>query len=101
MKKDIKLNFIFGKIQKQIKISRLIFVFSKKEDKEISQLWAVTNNNQCLGRVFDNRDNRFIVNGCKFPIGFFAISSNRLICERKGLLKTNKNISVINIASIV
>ena len=27
--------------------------YSKKEDKEISQLWTVTNNNQCLGRVFD------------------------------------------------
>ena len=51
--------------------------YSKKEDKEISQLWTVTNNNQCLGRVFDNRGNRFIENGCKFPIGFWKQGESR------------------------
>ena len=33
--------------------------YSKKEDKEISQLWTITNN-QCLGRVFDDTVYRFI-----------------------------------------
>ena len=43
--------------------------YSKKMGKTVKQLWAVTNNNQCLGRVFDNRRNKIIANGCKFPIG--------------------------------
>ena len=51
--------------------------FSKKLNKEISQLWTYTNNNQCLGRVFDNRGNRVIENGCKFPIGLWKEGESR------------------------
>ena len=76
--------------------------YSKKEDKEISQLWAVTNNNQCLGRVFDNRDNRFIENGCKFPIGFWKQGESRSFIsnyfdERKGKYKRIKTITILNL----
>ena len=76
--------------------------YSKKEDKEISQLWAVTNNNQCLGRVFDNRGNRFIENGCKFPIGFWKQGESRSFTsnyfdERKGKYKRIKTITILKL----
>mgnify|MGYP001208866836 FL=1 len=76
--------------------------YSKKEDKEISQLWTVTNNNQCLGRVFDNRGNRFIENGCKFPIGFWKQGEIRSFTsnyfdERKGKYKRIKTITILNL----
>ena len=76
--------------------------YSKKEDKEISQLWTVTNNNQCLGRVFDNRGNRFIENGCKFPIGFWKQGESRSFTssyfdERKGKYKRIKTITILNL----
>ena len=76
--------------------------YSKKEDKEISQLWTVTNNNQCLGRVFDNRGNRFIENGCKFPIGFWKKGESRSFTsdyfdERKGNYKRVKTITILHL----
>ena len=76
--------------------------YSKKEDKEISQLWTVTNNNQCLGRVFDNRGNRFIENGCKFPIGFWKQGESRSFTsnyfdERKGKYIRIKTITILNL----
>ena len=76
--------------------------YSKKEDKEISQLWTITNNNQCLGRVFDNRGNRFIENGCKFPIGFWKKGESRSFTsdyfdERKGNYKRVKTITILNL----
>ena len=76
--------------------------YSKKENKEISQLWTVTNNNQCLGRVFDNRGNRFIENGCKFPIGFWKQGESRSFTsnyfdERKGNYKRIKTITILNL----
>ena len=76
--------------------------YSKKDDKEISQLWTVTNNNQCLGRVFDNRGNRFIENGCKFPIGFWKQGESRSFTsnyfdERKGNYKRIKTITILKL----
>tara|TARA_B100000902_G_C27235163_1_gene876987 strand:+ start:838 stop:1434 length:597 start_codon:yes stop_codon:yes gene_type:complete len=76
--------------------------YSKKDDKEISQLWTVTNNNQCLGRVFDNRGNRFIENGCKFPIGFWKQGENRSFTSnyfdsKKGNYKRIKTITILNL----
>ena len=76
--------------------------YSKKEGKEISQLWTVTNNNQCLGRVFDNRGNRFIENGCKFPIGFWKQGESRSFTsnyfdEIKGKYKRIKTITILNL----
>ena len=76
--------------------------YSKKEDKEISQFWTVTNNNQCLGRVFDNRGNRFIKNGCKFPIGFWKQGESRSFTsnyfdEKKGNYKRIKTITILNL----
>ncbi len=76
--------------------------YSKKEDKEISQFWTVTNNNQCLGRVFDNRGNRSIKNGCKFPIGFWKQGESRSFTsnyfdEKKGNYKRIKTITILNL----
>ena len=76
--------------------------YSKKEDKEISQLWTITNNNQCLGRVFDDRGNRFIENGCKFPIGFWKQGESRSFTsnyfdERKGNYKRIKTITILKL----
>ena len=51
--------------------------FSRKAGKLVKQLWTVTNNNQCLGRVFDNRRDRFIKNGCKFPLGTWKQDESR------------------------
>ena len=76
--------------------------YSKKDDKEISQLWTVTNNNQCLGRVFDNRGHRFIENGCKFPIGFWKQGESRSFTSnysdaKKGNYKRIKTITILNL----
>ena len=51
--------------------------FSKKAGKVVKQLWTVTNNNQCMGRVFDNRRDKFIKNGCKFPLGNWKEGESR------------------------
>ena len=51
--------------------------YSRKAGKVVKQLWTVTNSNQCLGRVFDNRRNKFIKNGCKFPLGNWKEGESR------------------------
>ena len=51
--------------------------FSKKAGKVIKQLWTVTNNNQCMGRVFDSRRDKIIKNGCKFPLGNWKEGESR------------------------
>ena len=76
--------------------------FSKKLNKEISQLWTYTNNNQCLGRVFDNRGNRVIENGCKFPIGLWKEGESRSFSsnyydEKKGNYKRTSMITILNL----
>ena len=76
--------------------------YSKKEDKEISQLWTITNNSKCLERVFDDRGKRFIENGCKFPIGFWKPGESRSFTsnyfdERKGNYKRIKTITILNL----
>ena len=37
-----------------------------------TQLFTVTNDGQCMGRVYDQRRSgtKYIKNGCKFPLGF-------------------------------
>ena len=76
--------------------------FSKKLNKEISQLWTYTNNNQCLGRVFDNRGNRVIENGCKFPIGLWKEGESRSFSsnyydEKKGHYKRTSMVTILNL----
>ena len=76
--------------------------YSKREDKEISQLWTITNNSQCLGRVFDDRGNRFIENGCKFPIGFWKQGESRSFTsnyfdEKRGNYTRIKTITILSL----
>ena len=67
--------------------------YSKKSGKVISQLWTVTNDNQCMGRVFDSRRKKFIKNGCKFPLGNWKEGESRSFTsnyydKKKGKLST-------------
>ena len=38
-----------------------------------NQLFTVTNDGKCMGRVYDQRRSgtKYIKNGCKFPLGFW------------------------------
>ena len=43
-----------------------------------NQLFTVTNDGQCIGRVWDSRrGGRIIVNGCKFPLGIWKEGEKR------------------------
>ena len=44
-----------------------------------TQLFTVTNDNQCIGRVYDQRKSgtKYIKNGCKFPLGFWKKGETR------------------------
>ena len=43
-----------------------------------TQLFTVTNDGQCIGRVWDSRlGGRVIKNGCKFPLGFWKEGETR------------------------
>ena len=43
-----------------------------------TQLFTVTNNRQCIGRVWDSRrGGRIIKNGCKFPLGVWKKGETR------------------------
>ena len=43
------------------------------------QLFTVTNDGQCIGRVYDQRKSgtKYIKNGCKFPLGFWKKGETR------------------------
>ena len=76
--------------------------YSKKAGKTLKQLWTVTNNNQCLGRVFDNRRSKFITNGCKFPIGNWKEGENRSFTsdyydKEKGNYQRIKSIKILDL----
>ena len=76
--------------------------YSKKAGKTLKQLWTVTNNNQCLGRVFDNRRSKFITNGCKFPIGNWKEGERRSFTsdyydKEKGNYQRIKSIKILDL----
>ena len=76
--------------------------YSKKTGKTVQQLWTVTNNNQCLGRVFDNRRSKFITNGCKFPIGNWKEGEHRSFTsdyydKEKGNYQRIKSIKILDL----
>ncbi len=44
-----------------------------------TQLFTVTNNGQCVGRVWDSRRGGSVIkNGCKFPLGFWKEKETRI-----------------------
>jgi hypothetical protein len=78
--------------------------YSKKAGKIVKQLWTVTNNNQCLGRVFDNRRNKFIKNGCKFPLGNWKEGESRSFTSQyydktKGTYQRIKTIKILELGT--
>ena len=43
-----------------------------------TQLFTITNNGQCIGRVWDSRRGGSVIkNGCKFPLGFWKEKETR------------------------
>lgn len=76
--------------------------YSKKAGKIVKQLWTATNNNQCLGRVFDNRRDRFIKDGCKFPLGNWREGESRSFTSQyydkvRGTYKREKTIKILEV----
>ncbi len=44
-----------------------------------TQLFTITNNGQCIGRVWDSRRGGSVIkNGCKFPLGFWKEKETRI-----------------------
>ena len=61
-----------GKIVKVYKRTR------KGQTGVKTQLFTVTNDGQCIGRVWDSRrGGRIIINGCKFPLGVWKEGEKR------------------------
>jgi hypothetical protein len=79
-----------------------VYERTRKGQSELKkQLFTITNNNQCIGRVWDSRGRgRVIVNGCKFPIGVWKKGETRTFKGSSGdkpriiklkILKLGKN----------
>ena len=49
-----------------------------------TQLFTVTNDGQCIGRVYDSRGGRYIKNGCKFPLGVWKKGETRTFSSTSG-----------------
>jgi len=56
-----------------------VYKRTRKSQSEVkTQLFTITNNGQCIGRVWDSRrGGRIIVNGCKFPLGVWKEGETR------------------------
>ncbi len=89
--KFTKANLVFGeKKRKKIvgpedwknpQTGKLIKVYKRTRKGQSgvkTQLFTVTNDAQCIGRVWDSRrGGRIIVNGCKFPLGVWKEGETR------------------------
>ena len=53
-----------------------------------TQLFTVTNDNQCIGRVWDSRYNAVIKNGCKFPLGIWKKDESRTFTSTRACGKS-------------
>jgi hypothetical protein len=50
-----------------------------------TQLFTITNNGQCIGRVWDSRrGGKVIENGCKFPLGLWKKGETRIFLGSSG-----------------
>ncbi|MBL60769.1 MAG: hypothetical protein CMI85_01390 [Candidatus Pelagibacter sp.] len=50
-----------------------------------TQLFTITNNGQCMGRVWDSRrGGKLIENGCKFPLGIWKKNEKRTFLGSSG-----------------
>ncbi len=89
--KFTKANLLFGeKKRKKIvgpedwknpQTGKLVKVYKRTRKSQSgvkTQLFTVTNDGQCIGRVWDSRrGGRIIVNGCKFPLGVWKEGETR------------------------
>ena len=89
--KFTKANLVFGeKKRKKIvgpedwknpQTGKLIKVYKRTRKGQSglkTQLFTITNNGQCIGRIWDSRrGGRIIENGCKFPLGIWKEGETR------------------------
>ena len=63
-----------------------VYKRTRKRQSEVkTQLFTITNNGQCIGRVWDSRrGGRIIVNGCKFPLGVWKEGEKRIFNGSSG-----------------
>ena len=56
-----------------------VYKRTRKDQTELkTQLFTITNNGQCIGRVWDSRRGGSVIkNGCKFPLGFWREKETR------------------------
>ena len=56
-----------------------VYKRTRKDQTELkTQLFTITNNGQCIGRVWDSRRGGSVIkNGCKFPLGFWKEKETR------------------------
>ena len=57
-----------------------VYKRTRKGQTELkTQLFTITNNGQCIGRVWDSRRGGSVIkNGCKFPLGFWKEKETRI-----------------------
>ncbi len=57
-----------------------VYKRTRKDQTELkTQLFTITNNGQCIGRVWDSRRGGSVIkNGCKFPLGFWKEKETRI-----------------------
>ena len=57
-----------------------VYKRTRKDQTELkTQLFTITNNGQCIGRVWDSRRGGSVIkNGCKFPLGFWKEKETRV-----------------------
>ena len=57
-----------------------VYKRTRKDQTELkTQLITITNNDQCIGRVWDSRRGGSVIkNGCKFPLGFWKEKETRI-----------------------
>ena len=96
--KFTKANLVFGeKKRKKIvgpedwknpKTGEIVKVYKRTRKGQTgvkTQLFTVTNDGQCIGRVWDSRrGGRIIINGCKFPLGVWKEGEKRIFNGSSG-----------------
>jgi len=65
-----------------------------------TQLFTITNNNQCIGRVWDSRrGGGVIVNGCKFPLGLWKEGETRTFKGSSGGKSRTIELKILKLGS--
>ncbi len=64
-----------------------------------TQLFTITNDGQCMGRVYDQRRSgtKYIKNGCKFPLGFWKKDESRTFSVTDGGRSRTVELTILNL----